>query len=334
MDQRYIALLGTGGTISTTSDGEDGRSQPALSGSDLAALVDVPGIRVRSREIAQVPSWTLDVAAMTRIALAGRDAAAEPDVDGVVVTHGTTTLEYTAFLTHLFHAGAVPIVFTGAMRRADEPHPDGPGNLRDAVRFAASAEARRVGVAVVFAGRVIAARSAWKARRLDADAFVDLEGDLGSVSSDTITLGRRPTPGPGLSGRIEPAVAFVKAVPGLDEAVVDAAAAGARGLVVEALPGAGGIPPTMRAAVVRAAERMPVVVAPRSPWGRIPATPTGGTGEPLRDAALLSPGTFSAEQAWLLLMAALGEAPGAADARRIFESVATADGASAQTDRG
>jgi L-asparaginase/Glu-tRNA(Gln) amidotransferase subunit D len=92
------------------------------------------------------------------------------------------------------------------------------------------------------------------------------------------------------------------------------------GLVVEALPGAGGIPPGMLLALVDVARRLPVVIAPRAPFGRLPPNPTGGTGEPLADAPFLSCGPLTAEQAWLLLMLVLGEHPDTDAARARFEN--------------
>jgi L-asparaginase len=127
------------------------------------------------------------------------------------------------------------------------------------------------------------------------------------------------------SGRLEPNVALVKAVPGGDGRLIDAAVSGGtRGVVVEALPGAGGIPPAMIDAVAAAARAVPVVVASRAPYGAVADTPTGGTGEPLRELDLLSAGRLTAEQAWLLLMAALADAPDEARARARFRDAVAA----------
>jgi L-asparaginase len=323
-----IKLLTTGGTIATTVDTTTGRSAPTLSGSAISALLGASqhlpaGLEVASEEIASQPSWALEPEEMARIARTARDAARDPQVRGVVVTHGTTTLEYTAFLADLFLDVDTPVVLTGAMRKADHPEADGPANLRDAVRVAASDAARGSGALVVFAGRIIAAGRAWKARRTDLDAFVDLGGDLGEVTADGISM-RPPAHriGP-LGGAMDTNVAFLKAVPGLGtDAVAAAVAGGKRGLVVEGLPGVGGIPPAMQAGIGAVSVRMPVVIASRAPYGRLPGTPTGGTGEPLRDAGLLSAGSLSAEQAWLLLMAILAEAGSPDEARSRFAAAA------------
>ncbi|MEA2622942.1 MAG: L-asparaginase [Chloroflexota bacterium] len=322
-----IRLLSTGGTISTTTDAATGRSAPTLSAEALSRLLGetagLPdGLAIAPEAIDNEPSWALDPERMARIARHARDAARDPDVRGVVVTHGTTTLEYTAFLVDLFLDSDTPVVLTGSMRKADAPDADGPANLRDAVRVAASEEARGAGALVVFAGRVIAAGRAWKARRLDPDAFVDLGGDLGRVTNRGVSL--RPPQnriGP-LRGDVDPRVAFVKALPGLGPASVAAAVAPAtRGIVVEGLPGVGGLPAGMREGLAAAAVEMPVVLASRAPYGRLPETPTGGTGEPLRDAGFLSAAALSAEQAWLLLMAVLAETSTPDEAKARFRAL-------------
>jgi len=331
-----IILLTTGGTISTTV-GLDGRSAPTLDADRLASIPSVgAGLTVESRELTREPSWRLTPADMARIAVAARDAARSLSAEGgVVVTHGTTTLEYTAFLTELVLDAEAPVVFTGAMRRADDRAPDGPRNLADAVAVAASPAARRLGALVVFAGRIIPASRAWKARRVDEVAFVDLGGELGSVARDRVAIRGRVSRAAPFSGRLDEEVALVKAVPGTDGRLVDAAVEAAHGLVVEALPGVGGIPPAMVDAVARAAARMPVVVAPRAPFGRAPEVATGGTGEPLRALDLISAGSLSAEQSWVLLMTALGDSGGADEARRRFRStVAAFDGHGAGSGEG
>jgi L-asparaginase len=319
-----VTLLTTGGTLATTTSAVTSRSAPTEGPDQLAQLIDIPGVRIRARAISQQPSWALDPSAMAAIAIAARDAAAEPGTDGVVVTHGTTTLEYTAFLTSLVVDGPVPVVLTGAMHKADDPDPDGPGNLRDAVVVASSTAPRSIGVLVVFAGRVIAARRAWKARRVDTDAFVDTAHQIGTVVDGIVTLTGAPPSGSGLSGRLETNVAFVKVLPGSDRRAIDRVLADdPAGIVIEGLPGVGGVPPAMQPGLIAASRDRPVVVASRAPFGRLPDVVSGGTGEPLRDADLWSAGGLTAEQAWLALMAALGDGGTSAEVRARFEAIAS-----------
>lgn len=319
-----IRLLTTGGTIATTL-GAGGRSGASLSPQDLTSDVTEHSVRLESTELTRVPSWRLSADDMLEVALAARDAAADPDVTGVVVTHGTTTLEYTAFLTELVSAAEAPIVFTGAMRRADHDKPDGPRNLSDAIHVALSPQTRGLGVIIAFAGQLLDPRTTWKRHRTAVDAFEDLDGPVGFVSPEEVTIARRPTKQSMiLGGRIATGVALVKAYPGAGPSAVDAALAdGSPGIVIEALPGSGGLPPGMTPAVQRAAEAgLAVVIAPRSPAGRTPEPPTGGTGEPLESIPLLSAGELSAEKAWVLLSVALAQGDEESTAE-LFRSIAS-----------
>jgi L-asparaginase len=261
---------------------------------------------------------------MMQIALAARDTAREASIDGVVVAHGTSTLEYTAFLADLILDSPTPVVFTGAMRRADDSEADGPRNLRDAVAVAAASGTRGLGSLVCFAGRIIAARTAWKSQRLGLDAFVDLAGDVGRVTGPEVTIIRRSRRPPSLDARLSTDVALVKAIPGDDgRAIAALMGSGTRGLVVEGLPGVGGIPPGMHTALTAAAKAIPVVVASRAPYGRLPEVVSGGTGEPLLGRGMISAGDLTAEHAWLLLMVILGQETDPDGARSAFAAWTT-----------
>ena len=321
---KKLVVLTTGGTIATTTDPVSRHSAPTL-GSHVVDMVDLDGVELQVEEASQTASWRLQPSDMARIALRAATLADLPDVDGVVITHGTTTLEYTAFLADMVLRGDTPVVLTGAMRRADEAEPDGPANLRDAVSVASSTEARGLGALVVFAGRILRAGHVWKANRADKDAFVDLNGsDVGLVRDGAVEIRDRPIRPEPFAGRLDPRVRAVKLFPGGDGTDIRAAAAGdVRGLVVEALPGSGGVPPGAVETLRDVAARIPVVIASRAPFGYQPPAPTGGTGEPLADIPLLSAGSLSAEQAWLLLMLVLGETKEFGEsARRRFEAVA------------
>ncbi len=324
-DGHVIRLLATGGTIATVADPASGTTRPARTVKDLLeGLAPPPGFSFEARQLSNVPSWSLSPHDMQGIALAVRDAARDPRVRGVVVTHGTATLEYTAFLADLFLDTRTPVVFTGAMRRADSLDSDGPANLKDAVRVAANGMAQGLGVVVCFAGRVIAARDAWKEHRNSLDTFVATSGDVGRVTGRRVRIFRRPERRHVFSGHIEPAVALVKAYPGAGSGDVQGfTRAGLRGLVVEGFPGAGGIPARMAAGLVTAAAHgTTVVVASRAPRGTLPPEIDGGTGQPLRGTGFLSAGELTAEKAWVLLMAVLGDATEADRVRGLFGQVA------------
>ncbi len=316
MSDRRLKLLTTGGTIATVTDPVSGQTRAARSASELMGSLSadwddaLQDLAVDCEDIALTPSWALTPQDMQRIALRARDEARGGKYAGVVVTHGTQTLEYTAFLADLFLDADTPVIFTGAMRYADASDSDGPANLRQAIQVACARESRGRGAIVCFAGKALPARGAWKWSRSEPDAFV--------TTTPTRHRARRT-----FRGDIEPRVAIVKTYPGApDAAMVAELDRGVRGIVLEGLPGQGGVPKTMHEAVRRAAETMPVVLSSRAPSGVLSPAATGGTGEPLREMGLISAQALTTEKAWLLLMVALAEVSGIDEVRRIFHEVA------------
>lgn len=177
---RLIVILGTGGTIAgtakTASDGV-GYTAAQLSVEDLLAAVPaLLGQRLEAQQIAQLDSKDMDFATWQKLATTVRQQLDRPEVAGIVVTHGTDTLEETAYFLHRVLAPAKPVVLTAAMRPATALAPDGPQNLFDAVQVAAEPDAR--GVVVAFAGRVHDAVQVRKTHSYRVDAFESVDGAL------------------------------------------------------------------------------------------------------------------------------------------------------------
>jgi L-asparaginase len=327
-----VRILTTGGTIASLPDPETGAKRPALSGEELVA--SVPGLdgiaSVQVEDIVAVTSWNLTPADMLTVARRASGALAEPGVDGVVVTHGTDTLEETAFLVDLTLRSDRPVVVVGAMRSADEPSADGPRNLLNAVRVAAAAEARGAGGVVAMGDEIHAAR--W-VRKLDSGlawAFRSpRRGPIGRVTPSSLDLPWVPPRGYTVDPPEELAyeVPVVSAYPAMDAAVIDAVveAGGAAGLVVEGT-GSGNVPGSAVPGIRRAVERgLPVVAATRVPGG---AGRSGygspGGGAELRELGVVGAGPLSAGKARLLLMTLLARGMSAEAAARAFEeAVAT-----------
>jgi L-asparaginase len=161
-------------------------------------------------------------------------------------------LQALGFLAELINDWDIAVVFTGAMRLASDPEPDGPGNLADALRVAADKRSRGYRALVVFAGLVINARGAWKMKRDQIDAFIAANGRPGEIAGDEVRMPPILAPHPIFSGTLEERVSLVKVYPSLTADMFAVATAdGTCGAVVEAFAGAGGIPRHLQSALER-----------------------------------------------------------------------------------
>ena len=288
-----------------------GAVSPELDGEALVAAVPglgaVPGLRVRS--LLNRPSAQLTGAEALSIARAACDEA--DGGRGVVVTHGTDTLEEVAFLCDLLHAGHAPVVFTGAMRPASAPGADGPANLLDAAAVAGAPAAAGLGVLVVFGGEIHAARAVRKADSTALAAFGSPRwGALGRVEEGRVRIeGSVPRRAPIETRSLDFEVPIVPAALGGGGRLIDAAVEiGADGLVAVAL-GAGHVPPPFLDALRRAAARIPVVVTVRPKRGAIlhDTYDFAGSERDLRGGGeLVAAGALSSAAARVKLMACLG----------------------------
>ncbi|WP_104523503.1 asparaginase [Blastococcus atacamensis] len=315
-----VHLLATGGTIASRH-GPDGLAAVTPAAELLAAAGPPAGLTVTTSDFGAVGSFALTTPDLREVVSQAGRCLAE-GVDGVVVTHGTDTMEESAYLADLVHDDPRPIVFTGSQRPFDDPAPDGPANLADALRVASSPLARDLGVLLCFDGLTFAAAGVRKVDTLRSGAFgAPGRGPVLRLAGESVLALARPArraPLP-LDLRAElPRVDVVACYLGADAALLHAAvAAGAAGIVLEAF-GAGNVPPAMaEAAEDLVAGGIPVLVCSRVQSGPVlPVYAAGGAR--LARAGAVFAGDLSPWQGRLLLAAALALAPD--DPQRLLAS--------------
>jgi L-asparaginase len=309
-----IHLVFTGGTISMQHDPAAGGNVPAHGGEQLVALA--PGLdRIspfRIENWARVPAVHLGPdrlwALRERISELQAGAGDGKPPQGIVITHGTDTLEETAYLLARTLDPAVPVALTGAMRTSSDPDWDGPKNLRDAATVAASPASAGRGAMVVFAGSVFAGEEAVKTDTMRLEAFAAPHGQaLGRVAEGRLEYSapaRRTVP---LAARgLEPRVALIPMVIGDQGQLLDLARPTHDGVVIVAF-GSGNLPPGAVPAIRRwLDDGKPVVMASRCATGVVtPAYAFEGGGAGLVKMGVAPAGPRTPSQARMELALAL-----------------------------
>lgn len=314
-----VRVIGTGGTIGSAGEYWTGRPTRV----PIAQLVAVPGLdsiaTVSSEQLWNVASGSIGPTRWLELRQHVSDLlSAQPDLAGVVITHGTDTMEETAFFLDLTLGGDRPVIVTGSMRPSDMAGADGPANITNAVRVAADRGARGRGTMVLMNDRLFAARDVTKTNSTRVETFQAPErGPLALVDPEGIFYRQaspnRTTPRFDVANRTElPRVDIVYSYAGADGAAIDAlVAAGARGLVVAGI-GRGNVTTDQGAALARAKARGVVVVAStRTGAGRVPGSAAEG---------IVGAGDLNPQKARVLLMLALTRSSDAAEIARIFAS--------------
>ncbi len=316
-----IVVISTGGTIASRWQGS-GFAADAR-GQEVMATAAVPeDVTVEVVDLFSVNSPRLTTAHQLTLLRTVHEVLADPGVDGVVVTHGTDTLEESAFLVDLHHDDPRPVVFTGAQLPLDAEDGDGPRNLYDALLTAA--RTRGLGVLVAFDGKVHSARGTVKTQTVAADAFADPSGPrIGTIGFGKISVLRHPRrpaalPLPEASSP-PPRVDMVMHHADGDAVLLNAAVdAGAQGLVLVAT-GAGNATPEIADAVAAARARgVLVALTTRVHAGPVTEIYTHGGAVDLVAAGAVPTGTLRAGQARIAVLSALLAATAPAERERVL----------------
>lgn len=305
----HVVLLATGGTISSRGSEAGGGAVASDTGEQVFASIGSPAAHpVRVVDVFRKGSYLLTVDDMIAICARIREALADPQVLGVVVTHGTDTMEETAYLAELTHDDDRPVVFTGAQHAADSSTPDGPGNLARAIAVAGAPEARGRGVLLAFAGTIFPAAGVRKCHTTRLDAFANPDfGTAGSVSAsgevslETARPGLDSLPLPG-NGSGSPRVDLVAAYPGADATLLRSSIqAGAAGIVLQGTGTGNANREMCREVAAAIAGGVVVVTSTRVEAGAVAPIYGDGGGDDLRAAGAISSGLLRPSQSLVLL---------------------------------
>lgn len=309
-----IHLLFTGGTISMSRDAAAGGNIPTHGGAALVSMAPELGEvspftvedwgRFPAAHLGPERLWSLRNRVQELIG--GKDGTVP---EGVVITHGTDTMEETAYLLARTLDPAVPVVLTGAMHTSSDFYWDGPRNLTDAAKVAADSGSKGRGAMIVFAGKMFAGHQAAKMEATALDAFGAPHGfPLGRVDDEGVhwTYDRPELPGPIQPDGLKARVALIPMVVGDQGTMLDLARPAHDGVVLEAF-GSGNLPPGALPAIRRwLEEKKPVVLASRCPRGAVlPVYAFEGGGAGLVREGVIPAGPRTPAQARLELALAL-----------------------------
>jgi L-asparaginase len=311
MNKPVICVIGTGGTIASKYDSAIGGHVSAVSAQDLVEAVpelsDI--VEIRIFEHSNINSALMDTATAFALRDTLQGVLRDETVAGVVVTHGTATLEESAYLMDLTLGTDKPVVFTGAQRNADEKDPDGPRNLLYAAMIAASPEARGRGVLAALGGQIHAARDVTKVNPEIVTCFGARDGGpVGAVSRYGVVFFSMPQRRVYLDvAHLRPEVHIIKMAQGASDLFFRACVqARVDGIVVEGSGGGNVNRPFYDGVCAAIDAGIPEVAGLRLPSG----APHAGKGyagsfQSMLNKGALSAGFLSGLKARILLMVAL-----------------------------
>lgn len=307
-----VLLIATGGTIAMRKD-QHGKTVPAVSGFDL--LESLPNLRMDTEwkiiDFSNVASCNMSPARMLALAQIVENSFHDSSLKGAIITHGTDTLEETAYFLDLTIRDTRPIILTASQRDASERDSDGPRNLLNAMLIAKNEQAVGRGVVIALNEKIHAARDVRKLHTSHVEAFNSGEsGALGGIDNEEVIWYRKPEPSVKFEFPQRLAnVMICKAFTGMSPQILDCLLKeNIEGLVIEAF-GRGNLPPELMPTINKfITKKIPVVVTSRCLFGRTaPTYGYPGGGADLERAGAWFASDLSTEKVRLLMSIALGQ---------------------------
>jgi L-asparaginase len=320
-----ILIIFTGGTFSMMIDKNTGGAIPYYVGEQI--LEKIPEAKklanIECYDFGKYPGPHITPELMFELSSKVKQFLKGNKYRGIIITHGTDTLEETAYLLDLTINSEVPIVLTGSMKNSSEPDWDGPKNLLDSINICKSPNARNLGVLVCLDGDINAASEVTKTYTEEIDSFHSLDfGALGFVQNERVIINRLPRKLETISAnKIIPNVDMLTVYAGMtDKFFRYSADSGVEGIVVEAL-GVGNVPPAAFEGIKYAVDKkIPVVLVSRCPAGEtLDIYGYQGAGKHLHNIGVIFTDYLNGQKARIKLMLALGMSKDHEELRKMFE---------------
>lgn len=322
---KKVAVVFTGGTISMKVDKRLQAAIPAMSSQEILSMVTNIDkfAEVETITFGKYPGPHMTPDRIMELNQLVKGLISREDIDGVVITHGTDSIEETAFFLDLSLPDHKPIVMVAAMRNGSELGYDGPSNLSAAICTAISDQARGKGVLLVMNNEINSAQEVTKTHTMSLDTFKSMEfGPLGIIDNDEAIFYRDIIRHPHIdTDYYVKDVYLIKTAVGMDSDFIDyCIEKGAKGIVIEGM-GRGNIPPEMVPGILRAIDKdIRVVMVSRCPMGRVyDSYGYEGGGRMLRDAGVIFGGNLNGQKARIKLMLALTVYHDHASIKQFFE---------------
>ena len=322
---KNILIVFTGGTFSMRIDEATGGAVPHFSGNDLLDMM--PEVKqlanVSIYDFGKYPGPHMTPELMLTLSKKIQEFLSAGNIDGVIVTHGTDTLEETAYLLDLTIKTDTPVVVIGSMKNSSEPDWDGPRNLKDAIQICLNPNSYGMGVLVCLNGEINAASEVTKTHTDNVETFHSLDfGALGFVNKGRVFFNRMPRKLETLQAdKINTKVDLLKVYAGMNDKFFKCSAdSGTEGIVIEAM-GVGNVPPAAFEGIKYAVEKgIPVVLVSRCPAGEtLDIYGYPGAGKWLHKIGVIFADYLNGQKARIKLMLALGVTKNNSELKKLFE---------------